>query len=909
MFSEVNKFYFCSTEMQFFEKLHLLCVYFISQDKMFVSCRDFCAQTTAVLMCFSLNLSAAHFSPFGRHLEVYRGNTKPSAWHSYVHKFIVLNWLQNKLYSNLARPGHLLSSLKELLKDLTPKKIIVLLKLAEPTWYLHGFIKYKDPRERRMNVRPAVFAVKVHNPHTVPKPELDLQDILYSPIDRYRTRSRKLVLQYLLHVKLRLRFTVLEMKVFPMRTIKGKCLDELTMHFLVGSWSPRGARYKHTLMRDISRESFTLCGYFSNFPLYPPTHKTEIILRSSSIHSQYWFSALSDVIEPNIRIHSFLRTSKNNFTQAIIEQRLNQQLYVYHIRASNFQFVQVLLERAGPVDVHTFDGPGVLSRHLQQTGSTWNSSGFQCVIHLVTKHGSDPIIIIPGLLSHNQMPTDFVDMFFKTHNQGATATHVVDTPVVLQYPRRSFSKTDSIFHKLEFFILKVPFQTKENYLNVSIPHFQYQGPEDVDCPLGGTTFYEVDKGGSNKLLTSLCVHTIPEASNLQKVFSTTPTMLVAIFSYQSYTQLKLTLRAQSTQCTSVKINICYQNKTLDDTPTLLHHTCTVVQLVTDIHSKETFASIDKQGPKVCTMSKNLNIFKQKLQVQKEFKVLVKGFFSNNFVNDENRRQYFRVKGKTFDQNKQTNIKIIEWTGNTSQVLNNSQLNIFGPICLTTKQRFERVAACPDSYRLREDLGPKEYYRRYPKCISNEEEEKFALCDLQIGTLNNKPKRFELLFYERVSQDKFPPEMQFTSVRDRGWLEIVLMQRAEISHISSHQTFAKQKLTELKLFVSNKVLLMDVLKNKRKLNSLLNGSFAFVMNALAQVVLAYPDRVSKRHSAQAVVSSAAPFFVVFQDVVFHNTKLEGCLTIGHWHVTQPHLLNWTATFELKDRVTVENVLFL
>ena len=337
--------------------------------------------------------------------------------------------------------------------------------------------------------------------------------------------ASKFHLIFLLNGELRLNITFIKLQ---MREFLGRCSKD---QLIVESFDQIGAG-----------DTFSYCGILSPFDLYPSSFNVS-------------FSVELYILIP-VNLFVVFRVISDNLIKSYTAFKMNDSLaemlslyyfpatkvvtYTYRICLKKYLGIFLNLVPSKDSYITLYVGPGVLFDKIEMGSKNRNLNlkTFQCVLRIRNK---------------NQKHTNnHIHIAYKSFNLPRISVYLTEYEQLVSYPKGKCKNTDSLC------ILDIRCSVNM-HVNITISSAVYTGQSNSHCMLGGVAFYDYkNKNFLESLL--LCnrfnYFQLVQAFFQRSVVSRSSSVMLILYSYKEYSQLKFMGSASVSMCRGIQINIC-----------------------------------------------------------------------------------------------------------------------------------------------------------------------------------------------------------------------------------------------------------------------------------------------------------------------------------------------------------------
>ncbi len=332
----------------------------------------------------------------------------------------------------------------------------------------------------------------------------------------------------------------------------------------------------------------------------------------------------------------------------------------------------------------------------------------------------------------------------------------------------------------------------------------------------------------------MCDPSVSNPAMLQKVFSVSSQLHIAVYSYSNYSQLNVTMNITSTPCRVARLHLCAWPQmrshiwnlvsmfevlrgkvvfTLD----LTKAECSVLQFTTDIHTNVFDNLRLRQEIYMHSIMCKLTFRLEKIiHPPQMFLHELEGFLFNSLLtNSYALKQHFAAAGHDFIHDAQTDVSVTDWDSKgIHSILNHSK----------HAQLHKNPAWCSWLW---------------------------GYCPMSITLKGLKSRTFHVKYHSVFPSHKKSLKFMFSGLRGRSWLDIHLKgskYKTVIVDETEQSLVLFQRWTEVKAIEDNRILILktdqDKLISKLRVKIQMQVIETFTSTLLPHQVLTFPFFMSK-----------------------------------------------------------------
>ena len=278
---------------------------------------------------------------------------------------------------------------------------------------------------------------------------------------------------------------------------------------------------------------FTYCGHHTNFNIYPRYNDVNIAIYSYR-GSIFNFFALFSIMIKNQIVN--IKPSILNMDIYWIYVTENNYIfsYTFHITVIKIHYVFLQFSETVYFRYEIYDGPGVMSPNIRNSGHVYVMSSFQCTAVILAKRKLETDV---ELVNYTSKPVHFSHVFNISSTESSFTVHV---PL-----RTCFKPLCAIFL----------FTDERFHINITLLEIIYKGPIGEKCKYGGLVTGEETVTDYKESLTICEFHGIEERHGMT-FFSKNSSLILITFWYEHYSEISTTVQVSLTKCLAVQLDGC-----------------------------------------------------------------------------------------------------------------------------------------------------------------------------------------------------------------------------------------------------------------------------------------------------------------------------------------------------------------
>ena len=287
------------------------------------------------------------------------------------------------------------------------------------------------------------------------------------------------------------------------------------------------------ILSESLNNRFTYCGHHTKFNIYPGYSNVNITIDSYR-HSLFAFSA-SHTIFNKSRIVT-IKTYNFNFTISCLYLTKSNSIfwYIFHITVRKVHNIVLRFPKTSSLNYDLYDGPGLLSKNLKNSGHIYETSTFQCVLQILTKDKleteDEPFRYTSKLVNFSRS--------LKISSNESSSTMNLPTSLCPENYCAIFITSD-----------------EASQINITLQKTIYKGPTGEKCKYGGLVTGEEMRKGYTESLT-ICEPPGSVEHHGLTFFSKNSSLILLVYWYEHYSEILTTVRVSPTKCIAVQLDPC-----------------------------------------------------------------------------------------------------------------------------------------------------------------------------------------------------------------------------------------------------------------------------------------------------------------------------------------------------------------
>ena len=290
------------------------------------------------------------------------------------------------------------------------------------------------------------------------------------------------------------------------------------IHFLVIEENPC---YGGTI--KFENFNLTFCGVHAQVSVFSQSSSTSLLLLSF-IHTYYKVHFLQYVSDENL-LHSFTLTPIIEFEPGLIFPQVSLFMIIFRLKVQKFERITLKVDRNISVNKFViYDGPGPKAERVSGISHVVEGTAFQRTIQVC------------GNIFHfaNGFASNRLNFNYKSNTLIQAKTFAINTDEILTVECiPHYDRMIPVVMNIFSF-----HASKSHHINATITDYFYEGLDSSGCSYGGLAAFEMIKD-INYEIRSLCNKMANLLTQHRNIYSTDEKLLVAVYSYKSYSKIRV----------------------------------------------------------------------------------------------------------------------------------------------------------------------------------------------------------------------------------------------------------------------------------------------------------------------------------------------------------------------------------